>query len=49
MGAYRGDLSLQINQGNLQRGASQASFVYWEFTEPPATKKNVAHLDAQGY
>jgi hypothetical protein len=49
MGAYRGDLSLQINQGNLQRGVSQASFVYWEFTEPPATKKNVAHLDAQGY
>jgi hypothetical protein len=26
MGAYRVDLSLQVSQGNLQRGASQAKF-----------------------
>jgi hypothetical protein len=45
IGAFRVGLSLQISQGNLQRGASQAGFVYWEFTEPPATKKNVARLD----
>jgi hypothetical protein len=48
MGAFRVGLSLQISQGNLQRGAYQAGFVYWKFTEPTATKKkkNMARLDA---